>query len=217
MGYFTIIFGHALLCIYLLPMPCAPYPLPSVSKAKLCFPCASLTHNGSIKQEHWSKVIASAQKFIYYPVVNEFLIGYITITFGHVSVCICLLPLCPLPSVPKAKLCFPCASSTHNGSIKQKRLKPQSPQATVCCKVGAATLVHLRPVLGGCTILPFKQSHGVFYRHIRTCFTVQQLLYLLPLCPLPLTLCPHGWIMFPLCSLNSNGNWPPLLETPVYP
>ena len=24
-------------------------------------------------------------------------------------------------------------------------LKPQSPQATVCCKVGAATLVHLRP------------------------------------------------------------------------
>ena len=24
-------------------------------------------------------------------------------------------------------------------------LKPQSPQATVCCKVGAAALVHLRP------------------------------------------------------------------------
>ena len=37
-----------------------------------------------------------------------------------------------------------------------KDLKPQSPQATVCCKVGAAALVHLRPVLGGCTILPFK-------------------------------------------------------------
>ena len=39
-------------------------------------------------------------------------------------------------------------------------LKPQSPQATVCYKVGAAALVHLRPVMGGCTILPFKQKSG---------------------------------------------------------
>ena len=34
-------------------------------------------------------------------------------------------------------------------------------QATVCCKVGAAALVHLRPVLGGCTILPFKDYIGL--------------------------------------------------------
>ena len=35
-------------------------------------------------------------------------------------------------------------------------VKGQDWQATVCCKVGAAALVHLRPVLGGCTILPFN-------------------------------------------------------------
>ena len=29
--------------------------------------------------------------------------------------------------------------------IGMTSLKPQSPQATVCCKVGAAALVHLRP------------------------------------------------------------------------
>ena len=41
-----------------------------------------------------------------------------------------------------------------------KLLKGQDWQATVCCKVGAAALVHLRPVLGGCTILPFKMGIG---------------------------------------------------------
>ena len=41
-----------------------------------------------------------------------------------------------------------------------KLLKGQDWQATVCCKVGAAALVHLIPVLGGCTILPFKIGIG---------------------------------------------------------
>ena len=38
-------------------------------------------------------------------------------------------------------------------------LKGRIVQATVCCKVSAAALVHLRPVLGGCTILLFKCIH----------------------------------------------------------
>ena len=39
---------------------------------------------------------------------------------------------------------------------RTENLKGEDWQATVCCKVGAAALVHLRPVLGGCTILPFN-------------------------------------------------------------
>ena len=33
----------------------------------------------------------------------------------------------------------------HQNLLRVATLKPQSPQATVCCKVGAAALVHLRP------------------------------------------------------------------------
>ena len=47
---------------------------------------------------------------------------------------------------------------------KLHSFKGQDWQATVCCKVGAAALVHLRPVLGGCTILPF--NHSQFCRSI---------------------------------------------------
>ena len=52
---------------------------------------------------------------------------------------------------PTSPIPFHCASIVVTSTLKGRIV-----QATVCCKVGAAALVHLRPVLGGCTILPFK-------------------------------------------------------------
>ena len=61
-------------------------------------------------------------------------------------------------------LTLPGPSAGVSGSLDSYcSLKGRIVQATVCCKVGAAALVHLRPVLGGCTILPFKTlmlGHG---------------------------------------------------------
>ena len=65
-----------------------------------------------------------------------------------------------------------CSESHWRTSIMVLHLKPQSPQAAVCCKVGAAALVHLRPVLGSCTILPFKlKQERISLRSFRLCCT----------------------------------------------
>ena len=48
--------------------------------------------------------------------------------------------------------------TTNVSRTEIANLKPQSPQATVCCKVGAAALVHLRPGGPGLPNRGFKCS-----------------------------------------------------------
>ena len=59
----------------------------------------------------------------------------------------------------KCLVLLSCIRKWHSSLHFHWIIKGEDWQATVCCKVGAAAIVHLRPVLGGCTILPFKLVH----------------------------------------------------------